>query len=1052
MKNVLTFSSCLFLFIQTISSHAAGYADAVMADGPIVYYRFSDGVTSPVLDVMNNSGSAGAAGSGFYNAATHPVPGALSGSADTAARFTAAQNGSVAYTSGLNSAGAFTVEAWLRPATNFTDATLTCPVSSVNVTSPRNGWLIYQSSGGFNFRTYNQNTTATAVSITGGGALTVGAWYHVVAVWDGSVGQLYVNGTLTASSPPTNFFPNVSTPFTIGTRSDAAFPWIGDADEVAYYTTALTPAQITAHYQSGINNGSAYNGLVLADAPVGYWRLNEAAYVTPTAANSGSLAAAGNANYYGGAIDGAEAPRPPAFFGFESGNTALQLDGVNDFVGSLSSLLNGKPRFTLTGWIRRNGTQAARTGLFGQNDIVEFGYINNSTLECWTDNGLDIPNAIPDAQWAHIALVSEGSPGKMSMYTNGLLAGSRTSTLPGDNAFKFNIGGGGIFDATGNYFNGQIDEVAIFDKALTADQIQAQYFSTVAAGPQIVQQPQGTNIFEGGDAILTVKVIGSPVLHYQWLNFGEIIPDATNATLVLSNVTFNDSSTYWVDITNAFGSVESSPVDVVVLETTPPVITADPVSVTRYAGGSATLTVAATGGSRLQYAWLHGSSFIPLATNSSLTLNNLGAADQGNYQAVVSNPAGSTTSLVAVVTVIVPTAGSYEQSVVAAGPMAFWRFNEESGTIAYDYVGGHNGTYMNTATTGTEAPKPPLLPGFEAGNRAAQFDGVAGFVQGPSGLMNNAAKFSMVGWVRRGANQADRTGLFGQNDLIEFGFINNNTLEVWTDNGLDISPNPFPNGEWDMVAVVADGSPGTIRMYTNASLAGLRDHVLPTANSFNFNIGGGGIFDGSGNYFNGQIDELALYNKALSAETLCEMYLRATGKPVSISISPQGNIVSDSKPSGTPHNGTDYGASWVASSTDAFSTTRNGLMQFVAAENDQIVLPANTDFNSAQGAITFWMRSAGTAGGGNDGGMLVDRRSSRGDVIVQMDDGSIFVQANDGAGTVNQFSTGQVGDDLWHHVAYVYDQAGNTTIYIDGILSHAQATSRPWTWDPAQQI
>ncbi|HUR46535.1 MAG TPA: LamG domain-containing protein, partial [Candidatus Saccharimonadales bacterium] len=44
------------------------------------------------------------------------------------------------------------------------------------------------------------------------------------------------------------------------------------------------------------------------------------------------------------------------------------------------------------------------------------------------------------------------------------------------------------------------------------------------------------------------------------------------------------------------------------------------------------------------------------------------------------------------------------------------------------------------------------------------------------------------------------------------------------------------------------------------------------------------------------------------------------------------------------------------------------------------------------------------------------------------------------------------GDDLWHHVAYVYDQAGNTTIYIDGILSLAQATSRPWTWDPAQQI
>jgi len=40
----------------------------------------------------------------------------------------------------------------------------------------------------------------------------------------------------------------------------------------------------------------------------------------------------------------------------------------------------------------------------------------------------------------------------------------RSHVLPANNTFGFNIGGGGVFDGTGNFFNGQIDEVAIFDR------------------------------------------------------------------------------------------------------------------------------------------------------------------------------------------------------------------------------------------------------------------------------------------------------------------------------------------------------------------------------------------------------------------------------------------------------------------------------------------------------------------------------------------------------------------------------------------------------------
>ena len=44
--------------------------------------------------------------------------------------------------------------------------------------------------------------------------------------------------------------------------------------------------------------------------------------------------------------------------------------------------------------------------------------------------------------------------------------------------------------------------------------------------------------------------------------------------------------------------------------------------------------------------------------------------------------------------------------------------------------------------------------------------------------LNNMLNVTMLGWIRRETNQANRTGLFGQNDLVEFGYIDNNTIQA----------------------------------------------------------------------------------------------------------------------------------------------------------------------------------------------------------------------------------------------------------------------------------
>lgn len=236
--------------------------------------------------------------------------------------------------------------------------------------------------------------------------------------------------------------------------------------------------------------------------------------------NYGSLGAAADGSYLNGAFPGSTAPRPPAFVGFEANNTALQLDGADDFVRTISGLLNSKPSFTLVGWLRRGGAQPPRTGLFGQNDLAEVGFITDGTLEAWTGVWLDVPNPFPNGQWAHLAVVHDGSPGSVTMYTNGVIAGTLPSTLPGNNAYPFNIGGGGVFDdiaVNGNYFDGQIDEVAVFDQALSPEQICVLYHAAVGlhlaaemtASGLTLTWPCGT--LQSTDALLGVSTVWTDV-------------------------------------------------------------------------------------------------------------------------------------------------------------------------------------------------------------------------------------------------------------------------------------------------------------------------------------------------------------------------------------------------------------------------------------------------------------------------------------------------------------------------------------------------------------
>lgn len=140
------------------------------------------------------------------------------------------------------------------------------------------------------------------------------------------------------------------------------------------------------------------------------------------------------------------------------------------------------------------------------------------------------------------------------------------------------------------------------------------YFS-----PCILTQPQDQTVGAGGTAVFSVAADGTQPLSYQWYhNEGTPLPDATNATLTLLNVTTNQTGSYRVVVANQFGSLASSNA----LLTVTPIPTAPPVTnlmgyaaLANVTGGDGGQTVIATNYAALRAYARAAAPLVILLTN-----------------------------------------------------------------------------------------------------------------------------------------------------------------------------------------------------------------------------------------------------------------------------------------------------------------------------------------------------------------------------------------------------------------------------------------------------
>ena len=694
--------------------------------------------------------------------------------------------------------------------------------------------------------------------------------------WQWLVDGVAISGATNSSLSLTNLQPGNSGVYSL-TISNGS----GSLVSSGSLLTVASPSAGTTNYAM----------TVISNVPYAYWHLNET--VGTTALDSSGNGRNGTYSHVTLAQAG---PQPPGFPGFPAANLAGVFNGTNSTVAcGTAGSLSGTNDFTVMAWIK---TVAASNGVvIQQRDGSGSGYngeyvlaVNGAVSFYVYDNGayqfnITTSQKVNDGQWHHLVAVRSGGSG--SVYIDGALAGSGAGTIqPLSSAITTCIG----YDQRDGTaaFNGTLADVAVFGRALSAATVQSFYNSGTVPPPSLatlVAPTNGAVFFTPANLTLSASVNtnGHTLNNVQFYNGTTLLGLVATAPygLVWSNV---PAGTYTVLAQAGYDGTNVAASAPAIINVYPPVtITLPPQSQTNLAGTAASLGVVAAGALPFGYQWWFNNAAIPGATNAVLTFSNCQVANSGSYQVTVtalSQLNASVTSPAATLLVYPPPASP--AALQTNGPLADWRLNEITGTVAVDSsTNGNNGVYVN-ATPGQAGPQPPAFPGFDPGNLSVLFNGGSSEIDCPAGVsLGGPTNFTVMAWIK--TTSATNGVVIQQRDSSGAGYAGEYQLSVNGTVNFFVYSNSYQfnltttrtvnDGQWHQLAAVRSGANGYIYVDGTQAASG-----SGTVQALNPAVGvwiGADQRDGD-SYFSGDLDEVAVFGRALSASVIQGIYKSAT--------------------------------------------------------------------------------------------------------------------------------------------------------------------------------
>ena len=794
------------------------------------------------------------------------------------------------------------------------------------------------SSGSYYVDIYSGNFrwTLGSVSTQIATAATPNIYSHITLVGDGTTGKFYLNGVevdsyaYTGISQP-DFYNVIGARSNNGKEDPVGNFFNGSIDEVKIYPYARTVAQIKADYASrgtasGVSVAIGSEGKKsLSDGLVGYWKMDEASW-NGTADEVVDASGAGNDGVAVG-IGGIPTTGAGKF-----GNGGI-FDGVDDYVDYDENILDGATSGTVGMWFKRKAWTENYTTLLTKSNGASWVYNHiqiardasadtiNLTISDninSTSNNVNV-GTIDINQWYYIVMTWDGT--SLIGYLDGVEVDryNTTISIPSDSTL-FAIGKGA---ATDRYFNGSIDEVRIYNRALSPGEVRDLY--NFAPGPvahwkmdeKVSGNGQTINDSSGyGNTGTTSSANGTGMDCMVQGKYGsgcefdgvdDYVNMGNDASLNITDAITVEAWIYPLHKGVNFGTSNWA--------------------IDKGGGyresyimgpyGTAFLVAASNDGSDWDY-WLTATiqqkewyymvftnepgvgaklykNGVEIASDASYVSLKTGAAlNIGKRSEEYFNGSIDDVRIYNYARTQAQILEDYSGGRKQKQPIAHWKFDEGYGTTANN--SGIGGSALNGTLTNMASPATSTSGWTDSGKmgKGLVFDGVDDYVDvGNISSVNNATELTMQAWIKMSASELNGDGdifskgshwtgqplLFWRDELVGLGDQagNVNALSVFIYDGINTrnissSDNSMNDENWHYITATFEALNATgLKLYIDGVLVqtgdtSLVDFVQTTSN--NIKIGNAD----SGRPFNGSIDDVKIYNYALTEDEVREEY------------------------------------------------------------------------------------------------------------------------------------------------------------------------------------
>jgi len=359
-------------------------------------------------------------------------------------------------------------------------------------------------------------------------------------------------------------------------------------------------------------------------------------------------------------------------------------------------------------------------------------------------------------------------------------------------------------------------------------------------------------------------------------------------------------------------------------------------------------------------------------------------------------------------------------------PISEWDFNEGSGPVVQDGAGPNNGSLNGDTAWTTDTP--------DGSGTALSFDGNGDFILVPDHpSLQLVDELTLTAWIKESVPHtyakivSRRSGSYfyflGVDNGKPYGGIGDGT-------GFDVTAKSLvmSGDHWNHAGFAYNDAQD--KMYMHFAGTEVPEPVpenLPATAGISLSIGADS--GGSSNYFQGIIDDVAIYDVALDSTTIRQLYHNHSHSDLVASYYFDGNAIDAS---GNGHDGSINGASWAPD--------RNGQADQALSfdGNDYVLVNDHPDlrFNQAL-TITAWIRESSRGSFAK----VLSRRSGSYFYFLGVDNGKPYGGIGDGSDFTVTQKTIDMPLDQWHFIAFVYDSSADSMhIYYDGVYDERVVT------------